>query len=282
MDLIIQWKAGTLSLPRTLKSDLIEEDVDNERKRNSLPLLFSKKPKYEHSCLPKEPVKPECIDSTVLVSTEPVKPEHIDSMAPFTAKVEQIPDEDVHIPSETSPVFNTKEDIWGNYELSVDDVSTYYLHNENVLIEYHPDGTEMRVIKNVSLNTPLTHDGTSKAEQKQSFAMKFSNKAQLFMVAGVHSEIEQKKKSFEELVLEYLHNFADIFAKDGLNRLPLECPGIDHRIETKPGFIPKTSKIYPLSEKEWSVVKAFIDENVKKGFILELKSPQVSGFFFVG
>jgi len=36
----------------------------------------------------------------------------------------------------------------------------------------------------------------------------------------------------------------------------------------KPGFILKTSKIYPLLEKERSVVKAFIDENVKKGFIL--------------
>jgi len=31
----------------------------------------------------------------------------------------------------------------------------------------------------------------------------------------------------------------------------------------KPGFIPKTSKIYPLSEKERSAVKAFIDENKK-------------------
>jgi hypothetical protein len=30
MDPMIQWKAGTLSLPRTPKSDLIEEDVDNE------------------------------------------------------------------------------------------------------------------------------------------------------------------------------------------------------------------------------------------------------------
>jgi hypothetical protein len=30
MDPIIQWKAGTLSLPRTPKSDLIEEDVDKE------------------------------------------------------------------------------------------------------------------------------------------------------------------------------------------------------------------------------------------------------------
>jgi hypothetical protein len=30
MDPIIRWKAGTLLLPRTPKSDLIEEDVDNE------------------------------------------------------------------------------------------------------------------------------------------------------------------------------------------------------------------------------------------------------------
>jgi hypothetical protein len=87
---------------------------------------------------------------------------------------------------------------------------------------------------------------------------------------------------FKELVLSYLHDFHDIFTKDGLNCLPPECPGIDQCIETKPGFIPKTLKIYPLSEKEWSVVKAFIDENVKKGFILESKSPQASGFFIVG
>jgi hypothetical protein len=48
-----------------LKSALIEEDVDNERKKNNLPPLFIKKSKYEHSRLPREPVKPECVDSTV-------------------------------------------------------------------------------------------------------------------------------------------------------------------------------------------------------------------------
>jgi len=98
-------------------------------------------------------------------------------------------------------------------------------------------------------------------------------------MAGTHGEVEQKKKLFEELVLVYLHDFTDIFAKDGLNKLPPEWPGIDHQIEMKPGFISKTSKIYPLLEKEWSAVKAFIDENMKKGFISESKSPQVSGFF---
>jgi hypothetical protein len=50
----------------------------------------------------------------------------------------------------------------------------------------------------------------------------------------------------------------------------------------KSGFILQTSKIYPLSEKERSAVKAFIDENKKKGFISKLKSPQASRFFFVG
>jgi hypothetical protein len=100
-------------------------------------------------------------------------------------------------------------------------------------------------------------------------------------MAGTHGEVEQKKKLFEELVLVYLHDFTDIFAKDGLNKLPPEWPGIYHQIEMKPGFISKTSKIYPLLEKEWSAVKAFIDENMKKGFVSESKSPQVSGFFFV-
>jgi hypothetical protein len=199
LDPIIRWKAGTLSLPRTLKSNLIEEDVNNERKRNGLPLAFLKKPKYKHLRLPKEPVKPEYVDSTVPMQVEPVKPECIDSTAPFSTKIKEIPNEDMHIPSETSSIFDTKEDIWGNYKPPVADVSTYYLHNKDVLIEYHPDGTEMRIIENLSLDTPLTCDGTSKAEQKQPPSMKFSNKAQQFMVAGAHSKIEQKKKSFDEM-----------------------------------------------------------------------------------
>jgi len=179
---------------------------------------------------------------------------------------------------ETNPytIFDAKEDIWGNYKPMVTDIATYQLQDEDVLIEYSEDGSEICLIENVSFDTPLMKDGTFKDK------MKFSNKAQQFAVAGAHSKIGQKKKPFEELVPGYRHDFRDVFAKDGLNRLPPECSGIDHHIKMKPGFIPKTSKIYPLSEKEWSAVKAFIDENRKKGFISEFKSPQASGFFFVG
>jgi hypothetical protein len=155
MDPIIQWKAGMLSLPRTQKSDLIEEDVDNERKKNGLPPLFQKKPKYEHSQL-KKSVKPECVDSTTYPSTS----------------IEEIPDEEMTVPEETALVFDTKEDIWGNYEPMVTDIATYQLRDEDVLIEYSADGTEMRLVKNVSFDSPLTKDGTSKNE------MEFSNKAQ--------------------------------------------------------------------------------------------------------
>lgn len=132
------------------------------------------------------------------------------------------------------------------------------------------------MIEEVLFNIPHIRDGTSKTEQAYG---KVSNKAQEFTVAG---ETEKRKKSFEELIPSYLHTYADIFAKDGLIKLPLERPSIDHRINLKPGFVLKTSKIYLLSRKEREAVKTFIEENTKKGFIVPSKSPQASGFFFVG
>jgi hypothetical protein len=154
MDPIIRWKAGTLSLPRTPKSDLIEEDVDHEGRKNKLPPLFSKKPKYEYSHLPKKPVQSECVDSIILMQVESVKPERIDSTASFVAKIEEIPDKETYIPTETAPVFDTKEDIWNTYKPMVTDIATYQLRDEDVLIEYSTDGTEMRLIENISFDTP--------------------------------------------------------------------------------------------------------------------------------
>jgi hypothetical protein len=106
-----------------------------------------------------------------------------------------------------------------------------------------------------------------------------SNKAQEFALKDAQ---EKKKKTFEELVPDYLHDFTDVFAKDSLNKLPPSCPGVDHRIEMKPGFVPKSAKTYPLSPKETDAVKAFLDEHIAKDFIQPLKSPQASGFFFIG
>jgi hypothetical protein len=116
-----------------------------------------------------------------------VTPERIDSTTCPSASIEEIPNEEMTVPEEMAPIFDTKEDIWENYEPMVTDIVTYQLWDEDVLIEYSADGMEMHLIKNVSLNSPLTKDGTSKNE------MKFSNKAQQFAIAGAHGEIKQKR-----------------------------------------------------------------------------------------
>jgi hypothetical protein len=201
-------------------------------------------------------------------------------------------DDDEEMIAENDERFDTTHDVWidrlsESFAPAVINAMEYPLTDDEFLVEYAHDITEIQTFENASMDTPLTKDGISLAEQKTLVTplsrpteyMKIGNKAQQFALAA---NAEQKKKSFEELVPEYLHDFADVFAKDGLNKLPPERPGVDHRIETKPGFIPKTSKIYPLLEKERESVKAFIDENIKKGFISESKSPQASGFFFVG
>jgi hypothetical protein len=311
----INWAEETLTLSQTDNGNLIEKEVDKERKKNGLPILFLKpkkeERKWKNSKLPREmsgTSKQKTNESADSASVQPqddsehaikssLTPEKVStSTRPLKATIEEIVDEEapglLPIPDEDDETFDEKHDVWINqldehFAPAVSSIAEYALLDEEFLVEYTVDSDELRVIENTSMDTPLTRDGTSFSEQKTTVtplprpaeSPKTSNKAQQFALAA---NAEQKKKSFEELVPEYLHDFADIFAKDGLNKLPPERPGIDHRIETKPGFIPKTSKIYPLSEKERESVKAFIDENVKKGFISESKSPQASGFFFVG
>ena len=47
----------------------------------------------------------------------------------------------------------------------------------------------------------------------------------------------------------------------------------DHKIELEPGKTPTFGPIYTLSEKELKVLRDYLDENLKKGFIRESKSP---------
>jgi hypothetical protein len=145
-------------------------------------------------------------------------------------------------PSENLPDMDTKEDVWvSQMAPKVEDLITYPLQDDEILVEYTPDGSTVRLIENILFNTPLTCDRTSRREQtkKTPFPLrniwilaaqreeytKTSNKAQEFTK---EKATELKKKSFEELVPEYLHNFANIFTKDGLNKLPPSQPGIDH------------------------------------------------------
>jgi hypothetical protein len=115
-------------------------------------------------------------------------------------------------------------------------IAEFPLGDNEVLLEYSPDFATLHIAENLSLNSPLTQDGTSQNELRrlalltptrntwataasQEEVMKLSNKAQQFAVTSNQALM---KKSFKELVSSYLHDFTDVFAKDGLNKLPPE------------------------------------------------------------
>jgi hypothetical protein len=87
-------------------------------------------------------------------------------------------------------------------------------------------------------------------------------------------------KPVEELVVPKMyHDYLSVFQKKESERMPLRKPW-DHGIELKPGFVPRKSKVYPLSPQEQIEVDSFINEQLRKGYIRPSKSPQTSPIFF--
>ena len=71
-----------------------------------------------------------------------------------------------------------------------------------------------------------------------------------------------------------------VFSKEELERMPIRKPW-DHAIELKDMFKPKKGRLIPLSCEEQEEVSAFIDNQLKKGYIWPSKSKQTSPVFFV-
>ncbi|MBW0485266.1 hypothetical protein O181_024981 [Austropuccinia psidii MF-1] len=61
------------------------------------------------------------------------------------------------------------------------------------------------------------------------------------------------------------HKYLHVFFKVKAEKLPPHCP-YDHNIELE-GSLPPVGVIYPLSNKESATLRAYISENVEKGFI---------------
>ena len=62
--------------------------------------------------------------------------------------------------------------------------------------------------------------------------------------------------------------------------MPIRKPW-DHAIDLKDTFKPKKGRIIPLLPQEQEEVTAFLDDQLKKGYIRPSKSPQTSPVFFV-
>jgi len=55
----------------------------------------------------------------------------------------------------------------------------------------------------------------------------------------------------------------------------------DHAIELKKGFMLKKGKVYSLLREERGEVQAFIEDQLRKGYIRPSKSPQMLPVYFV-
>jgi len=74
---------------------------------------------------------------------------------------------------------------------------------------------------------------------------------------------------------------AKVFSEEASQCFPPKRPW-DHAIELKPETPDVIDcKIYPLTQQEDKALVAFLDEQLKKGYIRPLKSPYASPFFFI-
>lgn len=81
-------------------------------------------------------------------------------------------------------------------------------------------------------------------------------------------------------VPEEFHEWKDVFAKDAANTLPEHRP-LDHKIPIIEGQQPPYSPIYPLSQNELKVLKAYLDDMLAIKFIRPSQSPAAAPILFV-
>ena len=76
------------------------------------------------------------------------------------------------------------------------------------------------------------------------------------------------------------HDYADVFSKSKANTLPPHRP-YDLKINLEEGTSPPLGLIYSLSPAELAVLRKFIDEHLKSGFICPTNSPYGAPILFV-
>jgi hypothetical protein len=92
------------------------------------------------------------------------------------------------------------------------------------------------------------------------------------------SVLHGKPKEIEGLP-EKLLEYADVFTPQNAEKLPPHR-STDLSIDLMPGKEPPYGPIYPLSIKELAALREFLEENLKKGFIQESKSPAGAPILF--
>jgi hypothetical protein len=115
-------------------------------------------------------------------------------------------------------------------------------------------------------------------EQTSYDLTKWSNMAQKLAQEAAKKKVE---KPVTEMVPHGYHDYLDVFSEERAKQFP-KSRSWDHKIETKPGYIPRGCRVNKLSPVEDNLLKEWIKENLETGYICVSKSPQASPFFFVG
>jgi len=93
-------------------------------------------------------------------------------------------------------------------------------------------------------------------------------------------EKNKDKETLKRLVPKRFWKWKRVFGKKESERMPVQKTW-DHTIELKEGFMPKKRKVYSLSRKEGEEVQAFVEDQLRKGYIRPSKLLQTSPVHFV-
>ena len=106
------------------------------------------------------------------------------------------------------------------------------------------------------------------------------------MIERIREKKEEEEKDLielratDEMVPRWFHKYLKMFEKKESERM-LTRKAWDYAIDLREGFVPKKGKIYPLLRVEREEVQEFVKDQLRKGYIRPLKSPQMSLVFFV-
>jgi hypothetical protein len=89
-----------------------------------------------------------------------------------------------------------------------------------------------------------------------------------------------KPKGFEDIVLTFLHTYADVFSDTAFDSLP-EHRKWDHAIELECKPSPGFRKVYSITLTEQTEMDVFLEEALATGCIRRSKSPLRAPVFFI-
>ena len=157
--------------------------------------------------------------------------------------------------SQIHKLLNTEFDI-GQIDFDVSETE----FDDNTLLILYINGETTSELDDVLINSTMSHS--------QAFSWKYEGNTQ------------DERIDLNDAVPPQFHEYLKVFSDEKSTWFPKSTPW-DHKIEMKAGFEPKSFKIYPITPEEDTMTKAFINDNLEKGYIRPSKSPMATPFFFV-